>query len=241
MGPFFDLHNHMLCGVDDGASNQEMMNAMLDMSYADGVRAICLTPHFAPHMFGNNFTHVPKVFSMLEEYAAKKYPDLKLFLGHELGYYHGCEEHLRKGKCLTLAGSRYLLVDFPAHAEFFEIQQALNRLRAAGFCTVLAHAERYKSLSSHFTWIESYVADGGLIQINACGACGRRFSSARLMWTKLLKADLVHVIASDGHNLDTRPPLMSVCMDYLSRHFSKERIFELTYENALRIVENKNI
>lgn len=241
MGSFVDLHNHMLYGVDDGASSQEMMLAMLDMSYADGVRAICLTPHFAPHMFGKNYACIPERFSLLEEIAAKKYPDLKLFLGSELGYYHGCEEKLRRGTCRTLAGGKYVLVDFPAHAEFFEIQQALNRLRAEGYCTVLAHAERYKSLFSHFSWFEDYVADGGLIQINASVACMRRFSSTRAMWKKLLKEDLVHVIASDGHNLDTRSPKMSVCSDYLARHLSKAQIEKLTFENPWRILENKNI
>ena len=241
MRSFVDLHNHMLYGVDDGASSQEMMLAMLDMSYADGVRAICLTPHFAPHMFGKNYACIPERFSLLEEIAAKKYPDLKLFLGNELGYYHGCEEKLRRGTCRTLAGGKYVLVDFPAHAEFFEIQQALNRLRAEGYCTVLAHAERYKSLFSHFSWFEDYVADGGLIQINASVACVRRFSSTRAMWKKLLKEDLVHVIASDGHNLDTRSPKMSVCSDYLARHLSKAQIEKLTFENPWRILENKNI
>ena len=240
MGPFFDLHNHMLCGIDDGARDSEMMKAMLDMSYADGVRALCVTPHFAPHMFGRGFVRTAETFSALEAYAMEKYPDLELYAGHELGYYHGCEEQLKRGTCLTLAGSRYVLVDFPAHAEFFEIQQAMNRIRACGYYTVLAHAERYRCLSSHFEWIENYVADGGLIQINASGICERRFSSVRSMWVKLLKADLVHVIASDGHNLDVRPPLMSVCMDYLTKHVSKNRICELTYENARCIVENEN-
>ena len=41
---FFDMHSHMLCGVDDGAKNPEEMLAMLEMAYADGVRALCLTP-----------------------------------------------------------------------------------------------------------------------------------------------------------------------------------------------------
>ncbi|MBE6588971.1 MAG: hypothetical protein E7643_02215 [Ruminococcaceae bacterium] len=241
MGPFFDLHNHMLCGVDDGAENREMMLSMLDMSYADGVRAICLTPHYSPYMFGDTFESSRVAFADLEEYAAKKYPDLRLFIGHELGYYHGCEEALRRGRCRTIAGSRYVLVDFPAHVEFFEIQQAMNRMRSMGFCTVLAHAERYKCLFSNFKWIEDYVSNGGLVQINASGVCERRFSSVRSMWTRLLQKDLVHVIASDGHNLVTRPPLMSVCVEYLKKHFSEERISELMWENALCIVENRNL
>ena len=48
---FFDLHTHLLCGVDDGARSPEEMYAMLDMAYEDGTRAMCLTPHFSPYFF----------------------------------------------------------------------------------------------------------------------------------------------------------------------------------------------
>ena len=118
MGPFFDLHSHILCGVDDGAIDQETMYAMLDMAYADGVRALCLTPHYSPYHYGDTFDRSEGSFALLSEYAREHYPDLQLFMGHELGYYHGCEEALRSGRCRMLAGSRYVLVDFPAQVHF---------------------------------------------------------------------------------------------------------------------------
>ena len=89
---YFDLHSHLLFGVDDGAKTKEEMFAMLDMAYADGTRAICLTPHFSPYLFGDTYESSQAVFEVLREYAEKTYPDLKLFLGHELGYYDGCIE-----------------------------------------------------------------------------------------------------------------------------------------------------
>lgn len=90
MASYFDLHSHLLFGVDDGAKTKEEMFAMLDMAYADGTRAICLTPHFSPYLFGDTYESSQAAFEVLREYAEKTYPDLKLFLGHELGYYDGC-------------------------------------------------------------------------------------------------------------------------------------------------------
>ena len=55
MAQFFDLHSHMLCGVDDGAKTVEEMFSMLEMAYEDGIRAICLTPHYSPYLFGDTF------------------------------------------------------------------------------------------------------------------------------------------------------------------------------------------
>ena len=67
MPHFFDLHSHMLCGVDDGAGSPEEMFAMLEMAYEDGVRAICLTPHYSPYLFGDTFAKSEASFAMLEE------------------------------------------------------------------------------------------------------------------------------------------------------------------------------
>lgn len=238
MGPFFDLHCHMLCGVDDGAEHQGMMEAMLDTAYADGTRALCLTPHYSPYHYGDTFERSEKSFAQLSEYAAKKYPDLRLFLAHELGYYHGCEEALQAGRCRTLAGSRYVLVDFPAQVEFFELSSGLNRLRSMGYHTVLAHAERYRCLAQNFDWVRDYVRGGGLVQINASSITERWGSKSRALWKRLLREELVHFIASDGHNLGSRPPRMSVCMEYLKKHCDAQTVEALTWENACRLVEN---
>ena len=238
MGPFFDLHSHILCGVDDGAENREMMFSMLDAAYADGVRALCLTPHYSPYHYGDTFDISKRSFALLFEYAEEKYPDLSLFMGHELGYYYGCEDALHSGRCRTLAGSRYVLVDFPAHVDFFEMSGALNRLRGMGYRTVLAHAERYKCLSHKLEWLREYVEVGGLIQLNASTVTKKWSSRQRKRWIRLLRERLVHVISSDGHDLEARSPKMSVCMEYLQKHCDPDYIRELTWENGWNIVKN---
>ena len=238
MGPFFDLHSHLLYGVDDGADSKETMFSMLDEAYADGVRALCLTPHYSPYHYGDTLERSEGSFEILREYARDRYPDLQLFLGHELGYYHGCDEALRTGRCRMLASSRYVLVDFPAQVDFFELSGAMQRLRSMGYLTVLAHAERYRCLSHNFDWIREYVRSGGLIQINASGICERWGSKTRTLWIRLVKEELAHFVSSDGHNLSSRRPRVSVCMEYLQKHCPAEYVRALTWDNAWHIVKN---
>ena len=123
MENFFDLHSHMLCRVDDGTRSEEEMYSMLDRSYADGVRGLFLTPHFSPGMFGDTRETAKESFALLTAYAKEKYPDMELFLGNELGYYDGCQRALEAGDCNTLAGSRYVLVDFSEYEEFNTIRR----------------------------------------------------------------------------------------------------------------------
>ncbi len=242
MGPFFDMHSHMLCGVDDGADSPETMYAMLDASYADGVRGICLTPHYSPYLFGDTYEESLASFELLKAYAARKYPDLQLFLGHELGYHEGCERALADGRCRTLAGSRYLLVDFPENVDFFELSHAIDRLRSVGCRPILAHAERYRCLHKRIDWLERFVLEeDGVVQINASSGIGAWGMRARAQWKRLLKKGLVHIIATDTHNLTSRPPEITVCMDYLQKHLPPEVIRDLLWENPWRVINNRSL
>ncbi len=239
MNPFFDLHNHMLAHVDDGAKNREEMFSMLEMSYADGVRALCLTPHYSPYLFGETYESSTRAFAVLSDYVSKHHPDMHLFLGHELGYHNGCVSALHEGTCRTIAGSRYVLVDFPEKVNFFELSNAMNQLRSMGFRPILAHAERYRCLFSKMSWVRDFVLDGGVIQLNAASANGDWGRIAQMQWKRMVREHLAHIISSDGHNLTTRKPLMSVCMDKLQKYCDPKTISDLVWNNAWRVVKDQ--
>ncbi len=238
---FFDMHCHMLCGVDDGASSPEMMYQMLEAAYADGTRAVCLTPHFSPYLFGNTSEQVGAVFGELREYAARQHPDLELFLGNELGYYSGCERALNEGTCRHLGESRYILVDFPGDVSFFELRADVENLMRRGYRVVLAHPERYPCLSHKLSWVRTFIDDGGLVQVDASAPTGADGPGAKSLWKKLIQKHLVHVVSSDGHNLTTRPPILSPCLPYLEKYCSPEEIAALTFGNADRILHDRPV
>ena len=238
---FFDMHTHFLCGVDDGAKNEHESHALLRMAYADGTRAVCLTPHFNPYLFGDTSAASERAFERLREFAAEEFPDMELFLGHELGYYDSCLSALGEGRCRTLAGSRYLLVDFSFAVSFSVLRQAMDRLLQMGYVPVLAHAERYRTLGFHFKWLYEFVACGGLVQLNAGSAIGEFGRFEQKQFKKIVTAGLAHVISSDGHNTETRKPLMSVCLPLLETLATPEQIQKLTWDNAYAIVHNERL
>lgn len=241
MKPFFDLHSHMLCGVDDGAKNQEDMFSMLEMAYTDGIRAICLTPHYSPYLFGDTFDASERAFAVLQDYVQQKHPDMYLYIGHELGYYNGCASALASGACRTVAGSRYVLVDFPETVDFYELSHAMDQLRSMGYSPILAHTERYRCLFTKLPWIRNFVADGGVVQVNAASATGEWGTRAKAQWKKLVKNGLVHVVSTDAHNLTTRPPKMSVCMDILKKYCDEQTVRNLVWNNACRVVQDQSL
>ena len=48
MSAFFDLHQHVLYGLDDGAQTKLEMQQMLVEAHKDGVRFLVATPHITP-------------------------------------------------------------------------------------------------------------------------------------------------------------------------------------------------
>lgn len=235
---FADLHSHILFGVDDGAKTEEESMALIGEAYRDGTRALCLTPHCAPTMFEDNYEKSETAFRKLKEAVKKEYPDLELFLGHELGYFTGCVNTLSEGRCRTLAGSRFVLVDFPEGEDFSVLEDAADAIMRAGYRMILAHAERYRCLNHKLRWLEEFVASGGFVQLNASSAVGGWGAFAAHQWKKIVKMKLCHFIASDAHNLTSRPPQISVCLPVLSKLVSPEEIEELTYLNPLSLLRN---
>ena len=43
---YFDIHSHILPGVDDGAQTVEEALEMIKTAYKEGTRSMVLTPHY---------------------------------------------------------------------------------------------------------------------------------------------------------------------------------------------------
>ena len=81
MKELFDVHCHMVPGVDDGAADLEESLEMLKMQHEGGVRKIIITPHYRRRMFETPAKKVHEQFLKLQEAAKKEYPDMSLYLG----------------------------------------------------------------------------------------------------------------------------------------------------------------
>ena len=68
---FYDIHSHILAKVDDGAETFEMSCRMLDMAYEEGIRHLCVTPHYNRHNADDaeRPKKVMRAFRALELYA----------------------------------------------------------------------------------------------------------------------------------------------------------------------------
>lgn len=233
---FADVHNHSLCDTDDGARSEEIMFRMLDTAYADGIRLLCLTPHFHPLSFGDNQASALENFRKLQSYAAEHCPQLRLYLGNELRYSPNCDSWIREGFCHSLGSTSLILVDFPADAGQKRIVHGLSQLFSMGYSPVLAHAERYPNLP--VSAIRTFLRNGIHIQINAGSLTGTFGWGTRRRARQLLRHRLVTMVASDAHDLKHRPPLLSRGYHLAVKLTDKDYADRIFYSNAVDLLEN---
>lgn len=232
---FADIHNHSLASVDDGARSEEAMYRMVEAAYADGVRYLCLTPHFSPIHFGDNRASALESFQTLKVYVAEHCPQLRLYLGNELRYSPNCDRWIREGSCRTLSDSSLLLVDFSADAGQHQIVRGLSQIMGMGYQPVLAHAERYQNLSAGC--IQDFVRNGIRIQVNVGSLTGTFGWGARLRAKQLLRNRLVCMVASDAHDLQRRPPLLSRGYEITKKITDEDYANRVFCHNAIDLLE----
>ena len=207
MKGLYDIHCHILPGVDDGARNMEESLWMLNKEYQEGVRHVILTPHFRYDMFEPHMNIVTRQFMQLRR-AAMNIGDegMRLYLGCELHSSMDMVECLKKGRRLTLAGSRYVLVEFSNGDEKNYIEERVRSLLMNGF-----------------------------IQVNADTISGQDGFGAKTFARKVMKHGLLDFVGSDGHRKTERIPEIGKCVAKMEKTMGSEYVKKIFIKNPRKI------
>ena len=206
-----DIHCHILPGVDDGAENMDEAVAMARMAWESGVRTIIATPHCnLPGETGNYRSGaMTRRFNSLRKAVRDAGIDLEILPGAEVLCTPKVPQLLDEKKLITLAGSRYLLVEFFFDEHLDAIDELLEQIAARGFVPVIAHPERYEAVQQAPHAVIRWFRSGYVIQINKGSILGRLGRRAQGCAEWLLDRGLAHTVASDAHSDQYRTPHMS--------------------------------
>lgn len=241
MEPFYDMHCHILPGIDDGASNEYDMMKLVRIAYNEGIRTIMTTPHYHPYRGSADVDTVMRVFGKSYSLIRHYFPDMEVYEGCEIYFQRDIVEKLKNGELLTLANSKYVLVEFSTDTECSYIRDAISEILFAGYFPVIAHIERYDNLMDDFELVEELVESGAYVQVNAGSIIGKSGTKAKKDIRKMMQKNLVHFVGTDAHDIKSRPPLMKKSVRYVEKKFGEdvaERIFKI---NPEMLIKNKII
>ncbi|MCI8506441.1 MAG: capsular biosynthesis protein [Lachnospiraceae bacterium] len=233
---FIDIHNHILFGVDDGAEDIEESFDMLEDAKSQGAEAVILTPHYRHGMFGYPLERIEENYQKLDKLAAKL--GISLYLGCEYHVNSEIVANLQDGRCRTLAGSDYVLMEYSYQTEYSRIADYTGRLLSCGYIPVIAHVERYKCLQKQPSLCGELANRGAMIQINADSILGIDGRAAERFCKKLLKNQWADVIASDAHGREERRSHMAKCQKSVEKAYGMTYADRLFMGNPLRIINN---
>ena len=91
-----------------------------------------------------------------------------------------------------------------------QIAQKLHQLRVRGLVPIVTHPERSRLLSEgDFRLLRQLIGMGCSVQVTAGSLSGRFGTRAQEVAHRLFKAQMVHLVASDAHDTERRPPRLS--------------------------------
>ena len=201
-----DIHSHLLPGLDDGSRSLGQSVTVLRQMARDGITGLVLTPHIsATEINAGPEAAIARRDGALDRLKAHCPPALELFGGFEIMLDEPLTPLAVGDRRLSLAGSRYYLVEFPVGVVGELAARVLGGIARAGPVPVLAHPERYQSCSPDAAraWREA----GARMQVDA-GALGRATTRGHRA-RELVGAGLADVIAADNHG-DRRSLLAAV-------------------------------
>ena len=224
MSEYWDIHNHILPGVDDGSSCMRETMTLLQNEYEQGIRHLIVTPHYRRGMFEISFKDIQDVYEKTCSYCKEKFPSMHLYLGREcfVSSVKTAEKFVTDSR-YHMAGRPVVLLEFGYETDFSEILQTVLLAQTAQVVPVLAHIERYAALQDVKAVLRIKEA-GARIQINCESILGKTGFRTRHFCAKLLKAGLVDLIASDAHNTDKRQVHMRESMELVEKKYGSEEV-----------------
>lgn len=232
---FVDIHSHILPGIDDGPTTIDESLQMLKLAAASGTTELVATPHAS-----TAFPFEPqRIHDVFQELSSRSAGVVNLHLGCDFHLnMQNLEEALAHPAQYTINGGRYLLVELPEFLGFSAIRRQLQTLIHARFRPVITHPERNLQLQSAIDQLKSCVADGCLIQVTAQSLLGRFGAAARTSAERLIKARLVHFLASDAHNCSSRPPDLSAAFEHVRGRWGTATAQTLFIDNPASAVSD---
>lgn len=223
---FYDIHTHILPGVDDGSKSPDESKHMLQMAYDQGVRHIVATPHFSVKGDNHPVDELKEKLALLQKQADEIDHSFTVSLGNELLNGPGMVEELQKGRALTMAGTRYILVEFLPSDKYQVLYHSLHEYIMAGYIPIIAHMERYEALYKNYDHIEELAKMGCYFQMNTESIVGGFLQRRAAYHRRLILDGYIQFMGSDCHGMDYRKPLMKDALRYFGQNPDAERIFE---------------
>ena len=234
-----DIHSHIIPNVDDGARSVEETFNILKEAQEAGFTDVILTSHFLLNYYETNAQELIFWKEKLQEVLKKQGTKINLHSGMEIYITNQMEELLENKKILTLANSRYMLIELPLATNVKYFDYVVYYLEAKGIKPIIAHPERYKCVQKDPDIVEEYIEKGCLIQCNYGSIVNLYGREAEKTIKTILKKNQVHFLGSDVHRENGTYLIILDAIKKIRKIIGENKINEITTINPKKILQNE--
>jgi len=230
----------MLPGIDDGAGNLDVSLRMARAAVEQGITVVACTPHILPGLYHNSGPAIRQAIKQLQAALDDNGIPLQLTTGADVHMAPDFVAGLRSGQLLSIADSRYVLVEPPHHTAPPQIEEFFFNLVTAGYVPILTHPERLSWVPSRYQTIKKLVQSGVWMQVTA-GSFAGAFGRNPLYWAeRMLDEGRVHLIATDAHDAERRPPNLAAGRELVAKRVGAAEAERLVLTRPLGILRDED-
>jgi protein-tyrosine phosphatase len=119
------------------------------------------------------------------------------------------------------------------------MDQALHELQLAGLSPIITHPERNPLIRTKPERLFQWLRQGCYAQVTAQSVLGKFGRTAQEASERWLAAGAFHFIASDAHNVTSRPLRLKETYTYIARNYGEEIARALLVDNPLAAFEGR--
>jgi protein-tyrosine phosphatase len=137
-----------------------------------------------------------------------------------------------------IGNGRYLLVEFSNFSIPAQVDEWFTNMCQAGTTPIITHPERNPILQESPQRVLQWIELGCTVQVTGSIFTGSWGARARQVAEWLLQRKAVHFLATDAHDTERRPPLLSAARRALAKQFGEATAHTLVEANPQAVVND---
>lgn len=235
-----EIHSHILPGLDDGPASTEEALKLAESAVEAGITKIIATPHHLNESHDNPRQEVEEATRLFELLLKEQDIPLQVRAGQEIRLHPRFMELWMNDELLTLASSKYILLELPYHEIPAYFPDLLHELRIRNLIPIIAHPERNAVLLREPEKLREFMTEGVLCQITAQSILGLFGRKVQKWCFHFCKQNGLHFISSDAHDLKHRNFALAVAYERLEERFGTDMVEQLQI-NARRVWDDRMV
>jgi protein-tyrosine phosphatase len=214
---------------------------MAECAIADGIHTLVATPHTFNGIYHTSLPHILARIAHLKNKITENQIPIDICPGAEVRIHQDMDRSVKEGKTASINDAgHYILVEFPYNMILPGTRDVLFQLFLNDITPILAHPERNVPLQRNPEILSDLVAMGCLVQLTAMSITGEFGHDVMEYAHYLLRQRQAHVIATDSHNAESRPPILSSAVEATAHILGDTAAAEaMVTENPHTILDGK--